>query len=448
MISRCKQPQEAAAEAEPQRCRSLHLEGEARIVEAQPSHRLAQIAEISGVDREQPAEHDGLRRLEARQRRSRGLALVGDGVADARVGHLLDGGGEETDLARPQRVEHLLLGTEHADALDLVAGVSRHQRDPLALAQHAFDDAHEHDDAEIGIIPAVDQQRFERLCGIALGRRQPLDDRLQHRLHVETRLGGNRDRVRGIEPDHVLDLLLDAVGVGGRQIDLVEHGQDLEVVVERLVDVGERLRLHALARVDDEDRALAGGEAARYLVGEVDVARRVHQVELIGLAVLGLVIEAHGLRLDGDAALALDVHRIEHLLLHLARRGAAAQLDKPVRQRRFSVVDVGDDGEVANKGGVGHGRLDSTRPAHPKGASTRWSSCRRRGARLAWSQARGPRSGVTAPPREPGPGRHFSPGAPLPFQAPRSCRGRAERGWRARTHSGAGPRGAAPAAPT
>ena len=81
------------------------------------------------------------------------------------------------------------------------------------------------------------------------------------------------DGVRGIDADHVLDLLLDAVGVGRRQVDLVQDGQDLEVVVERLIDVGERLRLDALAGIDDQDRALAGGERARHLVGEVDVAR-------------------------------------------------------------------------------------------------------------------------------------------------------------------------------
>ena len=161
----------------------------------------------------------------------------------------------------------------------------------------------------------------------------------------------------GVEADHVLDLLLDAVGVGGGQVDLVEDGQDLEVVVERLVDVGERLRLHALAGVDHQHRALAGGERARDLVGEVDVARRVHQVELIGLAVLGAVVEAHGLRLDGDAALALDVHRVEDLLLHLPVGDVAAQLDQPVGQRRLAVVDVGDDREVADQADVRHGPL-------------------------------------------------------------------------------------------
>ena len=200
------------------------------------------------------------------------------------------------------------------------------------------------------------------MLGVALGRRQPLDDRLEHRLDVEAGLGRDRDGVGGIEADHVLDLLLDAVAVRRRQVDLVEDGQDLEVVVERLVDVGERLRLDALARIDDQNGALAGGETARDLVGEVDVAGRVHQVELIDLAVLGLVVEAHGLRLDGDAALALDVHRVEDLLLHVAVGDVAAQLDEPIRQGRLSVVDVGDDGEVADQGGVGHGALDSTAP--------------------------------------------------------------------------------------
>src|SRR3546814_2065025 len=84
------------------------------------------------------------------------------------------------------------------------------------------------------------------------------------------------------------------------------------------------------------------------LIGEVDMAGRVHQVELIGLAALRGVAEANGLRLDGDAALPLDVHRVEHLLLHLARRQAAALLDQPVGEGRLAVVDMRDDGEVAD----------------------------------------------------------------------------------------------------
>src|SRR3712207_6945934 len=40
-----------------------------------------------------------------------------------------------------------------------------------------------------------------------------------------------------------------------------------------------------LGGVDDEQGALAGGEASADLIGEVDMAGRVHQVEDIGLAV-------------------------------------------------------------------------------------------------------------------------------------------------------------------
>ena len=94
---------------------------------------------------------------------------------------------------------------------------------------------------------------------------------------------------------------------------------------------------------------------ARDLVGEVHVAGRVDEVELVGLAVLRLVEDADGLGLDRDAALALEVHRVEHLRAHQPRVDGVRQLEDAIGQRRLPVVDVGDDREVADVGGVGHG---------------------------------------------------------------------------------------------
>ena len=173
----------------------------------------------------------------------------------------------------------------------------------------------------------------------------------------------------GVEPDHLLDLLANPVWLRCREVDLVEDGNHLVIVVERLVDVSKRLCLDALGRVDDEERALAGGEAAVHFIGEVDVARRVDQVQLVKLAVLGPIVEPHRLRLDGDATLALDVHGIEHLLLHLARGEPTAKLNQPVGEGRFAVVDVSDDGEVSDVGegsslGTTHGRLGRERRIH------------------------------------------------------------------------------------
>jgi hypothetical protein len=78
------------------------------------------------------------------------------------------------------------------------------------------------------------------------------------------------------------------------------------------------------------------------------VARRIDQVQLVGDAVASAILERGGLGLDRDPALALEVHRIEHLRLHLAVRKPTAQLDDPVGKRGFTVVDMRDDGEIAD----------------------------------------------------------------------------------------------------
>ena len=129
-----------------------------------------------------------------------------------------------------------------------------------------------------------------------------------------------------------------AVGLGRGQVDLVERGDDLEVVLEGQVAVGQGLGLDALGGVDEQDHALAGGQRPRHLVAEVDVAGRVDEVEDVVLPV-----EADVLDLDRDAPLALEVHRVEVLGPHVAGVDRAGELEDAVGQRRLAVVDVGDD---------------------------------------------------------------------------------------------------------
>jgi hypothetical protein len=114
------------------------------------------------------------------------------------------------------------------------------------------------------------------------------------------------------------------------------------------------------ARVHDQERALARGQRARHLVGEVHVAGRVDQVERVLVAVARRVEEAHGVGLDGDAALLLEVHRVEDLPHGLLGVHGAREGQQAVRQGGLAVVDVGDDGEVADAG-RGHLPQDITR---------------------------------------------------------------------------------------
>ena len=138
-----------------------------------------------------------------------------------------------------------------------------------------------------------------------------------------------------------------AMSALGRSI-LLMNRDDFEAVADGEVGVGEGLRLDPLGGVDDQQRAFAGCERARDFIGEVNVAGRVDEVELVGDAVVRLVHHADGVRLDGDAALAFEVHGVEHLGLHFALSQGAGQLQQAVAQGAFAVVDVRDDREIAD----------------------------------------------------------------------------------------------------
>ena len=122
--------------------------------------------------------------------------------------------------------------------------------------------------------------------GSPLRRRDPGHDRLEDRVDPDAFLGRGEDHLLAGDRQDVLELLDDDVGLGARQVDLVDDRDDREALAQGEVHVGQGLGLDPLGRVDDEDRPLAGLQRAADLVAEVDVAGRVDQVQPVGLAVL------------------------------------------------------------------------------------------------------------------------------------------------------------------
>ncbi len=125
---------------------------------------------------------------------------------------------------------------------------------------------------------------FSGASGSPLRRGDVADDGFQNLGHADPRLRRSEHGVVRVEADDVLDLLDGLLGFGARQVDLVEDGDEFEVVGDGEVGVRQRLRLDALRGIDDEERALARRERARDLVREIDVARRVDEVEDVLLA--------------------------------------------------------------------------------------------------------------------------------------------------------------------
>ena len=182
--------------------------------------------------------------------------------------------------------------------------------------------------------------------GSPFGGMEPGHDRLEDVAGSRAFLGAGQDRGGCVEADDVLDLPLALLRLRARQVDLVDDRNDIEVVVNGQVGVGERLRLDSLGRIDEQQGAFARRERPRDLVAEIDVAGRVDQVQDVLLTIVGRVVQAYWVRFDGDPAFALEVHGIEHLRLHLARLKRAGELEEAIGQRRLAMVDVRDDRKV------------------------------------------------------------------------------------------------------
>ena len=215
--------------------------------------------------------------------------------------------------------------------------------------QASVEDTDQDDDAAVWIEPGIENQGPERFFGIALGVRDLFDDRFQDFVNADTLFGAGENSFRGVDTDNVFDLLTDAFGVGGRQVNLVDDRDDFQVVVQGEVGVRKSLGFHALGGIDNQQRAFAGLQTAFHFVGEVHVTWGIDEVELVHLPIVGFVVEADGVGFDGDATLSFQVHRVEDLRHHFTLLKRAGYFEQTVGKRALAVIDVGDDGEVPDE---------------------------------------------------------------------------------------------------
>ena len=352
--------QKAAPEAEAQGHGALRLKAQGGVVQLELLQGVPQVRVLGAVLRVDAAVHHGLHRPVAGQRLRRGSGCVGDRVAHPGILHILDRGGEVAHLAGLELIAGLHAQGQQVAALDdLVSGAGGHHLHLLARADAALHDAEVDDDAAVRVILAVEDQGLQGRLRVPLGGRDVLHDVLQHRFDVGAQLGGDLRRVQGRQADDVLHLLLCLGGVRRRQVDLVEHRQDLQVVLHGQVRVGQGLGLHALGGVHHQNCALAGSQGPGDLVVKVHMARGVDEVQLIVLPVLGMVGQPDGPGLDGDAPLPLQVHVVQQLGLHLPGGDGVALLQQPVRQRGLAVVNMGNDAEISDVALLCHIRCSS-----------------------------------------------------------------------------------------
>ena len=234
----------------------------------------------------------------------------------------------------------------HFHQLEGCAGV--HQLDGIAGAHGAFKHAHIDDNALVAVVNGVKDQGFQRGIGVALRGGNILHHAFQHLADIDAHLGAHARGIHAGQTDDILHLFGGGIRVSAGQVNLIQDGHNFQVVVNGQVAVGQRLGFHALAGIHHQDGTLTGSQAAADFVLKVNVARRVDQVELVFLAVIGVVVHGNGAGFDGNAALAFQLHVVQNLVLHGALVHAVGQLQNTVRQCGLAVVNVGNDTKVAN----------------------------------------------------------------------------------------------------
>ena len=133
------------------------------------------------------------------------------------------------------------------------------------------------------------------------------------------------------------------LGPGVGAIHLADRHDRPQAEPERLVHDELGLRHRALGRVHQDEHAVDHAEHPFHLAAEVRVAGRIDDVDAHAAPV-----DRRALRQDRDAALALDLAAVQRTFLHgLIRPHRAALAQQTVDQGRLAVVDVRDDGDVA-----------------------------------------------------------------------------------------------------
>ena len=206
---------------------------------------------------------------------------------------------------------------------------------------------------EPGLVPDVRAEDRLVVLGEDLGERRDMG-RIVGRERLDGRLAAagvtdprHRDHP-GREPArHGLD---DPVGVGSGPIDLVDEDQRRDVEALEGAEEEWRLRLDALDRRDDEDRAVEHAEDALDLRDEVGVAGRIDEVDR------QVAEEERGDRgPDRDAAFALELERVG---LGGAGVDAADVVDRAggveesLAEGGLTGVDVGKDAEIERAHGA------------------------------------------------------------------------------------------------
>ncbi len=231
--------EKAASEPETERNGAFRLIRKGSVVQLELVERIAQIRVFGAIFRIYAAvNHRSCRAIPGQSLRS-GVKRVCNRVADAGILDVFDARRKVADIARPKLVARIQAHRPHVPDLDHLAPCARgHKQHFAVFAYAAVHYPHEDNDASVVVVLTVEYKRLQRSVRIAGRGGNVLDDVVQNRIDVYSRLCAYFRRILRGNADNLLYLVLNALRIGGGKVYLVHNGDNLKVVVEREICVG------------------------------------------------------------------------------------------------------------------------------------------------------------------------------------------------------------------
>ena len=342
-----KQAQESATETEAQSHRRFWRECESGIIQLEFFKRRTEILEIFGVDWINAGKHHWLHLLETGNRLLTWACSVCDGITHSHLCGVFNTTDNITHIASAHLILWLKIQLENTQFVNVVFTAGVHEFHEVAFMDCTVNHLEIHDNATEWIEYRVEDKRLKRSLRVALRSRYALHDGLQNLRDSLAGFSTCPDDVFGGAAKQFHNLIFHLVGVCAFHIYLVDNWNNFQIIVQGQVKVGNGLSLHALSGIHNQQTALARSNGARHFVREIDVSWSVDKIERIIFAILN-VIHLNGVALDGNATLSLQVHVIEHLILHFLAADGLGVFQQSVRQGAFTMVDMRYNAKISN----------------------------------------------------------------------------------------------------
>ena len=216
----------------------------------------------------------------------------------------------------------------------------------IAFLDGAVQNPEIHDDSPEAIENTVEDQGLQGASDCLLETVCGQQWRSGYHLRL-CRFASGEDDIFGLTANQFNDLIGYFFDHRAVHIDLIDDRDDLEVIIDCEIQIGDGLRLNALGGVYQQQSAFAGGQCAAYFIAEIYVTGGIDQVQNVFLPSY-VIVNLNGVALDGDAFFPFQVHIVQYLVHHVAVADGGGDCKQPVCQGTFTVINMGDDAKIAD----------------------------------------------------------------------------------------------------